>query len=533
MRVDMLLEMIGSTYPDRIGYTSGQDQLTYGELQEQVARGAAYARTRKYSAIVTVMESSILTPVTFLAAATAGIPYIPLNYRLSGAAIAHLLDQHPGALIVSDGISSHDHPDAQVMTSTTWRAIVHDGPVDDFGSEADANAIAALIYTSGTTSEPKASIARHAHLVNYVLGNIEFGDATPQDAALVCLPPYHIAGLMSLLSNLYLGRRVVFMPKFDAALWSATIETQGITHATVVPTMLAQLLAWVAVQPTRPTFASLKTLASGGAVLPVPAVRRILGLWPHVGLVNGYGLTETSSTIAVMDPESYRAALASADENIRARLGSVGRPVPGITVQIRRPDGSTANPGEHGEIFIRGDQVSGEYADRVANTASRGGVSNDGACGPWFASRDLGYVDTDGYLFVLGRADDTIIRGGENIAPAMIEEVLLRVPGITEAAVVGLPDEEWGQRLEAVVVTDGTHIDTEQMRQWCRQQLRSALTPERISIWQELPTNDSGKLMRREIVRRLLVAPDSPPASCKPASCQPLTPTPLPSVAST
>jgi len=192
-----------------------------------------------------------------------------------------------------------------------------------------------------------------------------------------------------------------------------------------------------------------------------------------------------------MDPDSYRQAMSSEDEAIAARIGSVGRVVPGIEVEIRESDGGVAATGETGEIFVRGAQVSGEYVDV--------GGGGEG----WFATRDLGYLDAGGYLFVLGRADDTIIRGGENIAPAMIEEVLLDAPGVAEAVVVGLPDEDWGQRLAAVVVSDGRALDVDQLRDWCRGRLRSSLTPEELAVWPELPVNDMGKVLRRDVMRRL------------------------------
>jgi acyl-coenzyme A synthetase/AMP-(fatty) acid ligase len=174
---------------------------------------------------------------------------------------------------------------------------------------------------------------------------------------------------------------------------------------------------------------------------------------------------------------------------VRARLGSVGQGVPGIEFQIRADDGSAAAAGESGLVYVRGGQVSGEY----------GGQSTLDADG-WFATRDRGRLDSGGYLFIEGRSDDTIIRGGENIAPAEIEDVLLAHPGITEAAVVGVPDPEWGQRLVAVVVGDG---DGDEIRQWVRERLRSSKTPETIVFRSGLPKTETGKLLRRVLLAEL------------------------------
>ena len=194
------------------------------------------------------------------------------------------------------------------------------------------------------------------------------------------------------------------------------------------------------IEATNADVPTLKSLAYGGAKMPIPVLERAIRLFPGVDFVNAYGLTETSSTIAVLGPDDHRAAL-HGDPVARARLGSAGRLLPGIEVEIRGPDGALPT-GTAGDIYVRGDQVSGEY--RGAGSVLDGNG--------WFATRDRGWVDEDGYLFVEGRTDDTIIRGGENIAPAEIEDVLLEHSAVVEAAVVGVPDEHWGQEIAAAVV---------------------------------------------------------------------------------
>ena len=159
----------------------------------------------------------------------------------------------------------------------------------------------------------------------------------------------------------------------------------------------------------------LKTLAYGGSKVGLPLVRKALGLLPHVGFVNAYGLTETSSTIAVLTPDDHWETHGHADETVAKRLGSVGRPLPGIEVQIRSETGGVLGAGETGELFVRGDQVSGKY------TGLGSALDENG----WFPTRDLALLDEEGYLFIIGRSDDTIIRGGENIAPAELEDVLV------------------------------------------------------------------------------------------------------------
>ena len=358
-----------------------------------------------------------------------------------------------------------------------------------------------LLYTSGTTAAPKAAVLRHRHLLAYVFNTVEFGSAGEGDAALVAVPPYHVAGLANLLTNLYAGRRVVYLAAFDAGEWLETVRRERITHAMVVPTMLARIAAEVpgddAGTPT------LRSLAYGGARTPRPVVERALRIFPEAGFVNAYGLTETASSVAVLSPEDHRAALTSGDPGVRDRLGSVGRALPGIEFQIRTEDGEPAGAGESGLVFVRGEQISGEY-DGMERTSEGGTGRRAGGgaldSGGWFATRDRGRLDADGYLFIEGRADDTIIRGGENIAPAEIEDVLLTYPGIVEAAVIGVADPEWGQRLVAVVVGDG---DPAEIKQWVKDRLRSAKTPDTIVFRTELPKTDTGKLLRRILLAEL------------------------------
>jgi fatty-acyl-CoA synthase len=232
-------------------------------------------------------------------------------------------------------------------------------------------------------------------------------------------------------------------------------------------------------------------------------VEQAIELLPRVDLVNAYGLTETSSTIAVLGPDDHRRAAGSADGSVRRRLASVGRALPGVELQIRDPSGAALGPGDSGEIHVRGEQVSGEYLD-----GSR--LDGDG----WFATRDGGFLDGDGYLFVEGRLDDVIVRGGENLSPGEIEEVILLHPGVTEVAVVGLPDTEWGEQVVAAVVTggDGAAPSEEEIRDWVRRRLRSSRTPSRVAFVSELPHNETGKLLRRELRRQLAVDPAEPSA---------------------
>jgi len=476
----MILEMAASA-GDRPAVTAEGRSLTASGLL-RLAQAAA-DRFRRYPAVLYLGANHLAYPVALFGAALAGVPFVPLNYRLGEHQLTGLRDRHPGALVLHTA-------DLDGLLEPAGTS-VSPGP-GEAPAPPEGDCVAVLLYTSGTTAEPKGAVLRHRHLTAYVLNTVEFGSAREGDATLVSVPPYHVAGLANLLSNLYAGRRVVYMGAFGAGEWLQTVRRERITHAMLVPTMLARIVAEVhgddAGTPT------LRSLAYGGARMPRPVLERALRIFPAAGFVNAYGLTETASSVAVLGPEDHRKALASDDPAVRDRLGSVGRALPGVEFQIRADDGEQAGPGETGLVFVRGEQISGEYGSPSA--LDSGALDSGG----WFATRDRGRLDAEGYLFIEGRADDTIIRGGENIAPAEIEDVILACPGVAEAAVVGVPDPEWGQRLVAVVVGDG---DPAEIRQWVKDRLRSSKTPDTIVFRAELPKTDTGKLLRRTLLAEL------------------------------
>lgn len=492
MNVATLLDMAADGFGDRVVVGRREDGMTVGRLRRLAIGGAAVVRECGAEAIVYLAVNGPAFPVALFAAARAGVPLVPVNYRLGREQLDALVANHPRAL----GVADPEHADVlkqaglSVRTPEQWLAEAARESVEQ--DPADAEGPAVLIYTSGTTSTPKGVLLRHYNLVSYVLGTVEFASAKAEDAALMSVPPYHIAAVSNVLTNLYAGRRFVVLPEFSPEGWLRTVREQTITNAMVVPTMLARIMDADGVDRSVP---SLRTLAYGGAKMPRRVIEKALREWPHVEFVNAYGLTETSSTISVLGPEDHRAAIASTDPIVRARLGSAGRPVPGIEIEIRDDAGQPVPAGTSGHIWVRGEQVSGEYAGHGSAVDERG----------FFDTRDYGRLDTDGYLYVEGRVDDTIIRGAENIAPAEIEDVLMRHPEVVDAAVVGVPDEEWGQRIEAVVVPrPGAVIDTEELRATVRSTLRGSKTPDRIECWSELPRTPTGKLLRREIVARLI-----------------------------
>ncbi|HEX9178563.1 MAG TPA: fatty acid--CoA ligase family protein [Mycobacterium sp.] len=493
MTISLLLEMASSGDPDRGALVSDGTRLTVGELSALADGGAGVIAASGAGSIAYVGTGGAMLPLLIFSSARAARPFTPLNYRLSAEGLHELIARLPEPLVVFDddyrdmvegaGVKSFSCEDFVTMARTAE-------PAAEF---ADPDDVAIMLFTSGTTSRPKAVELSHNNLTSYVMGTVEFASADPGDAALICVPPYHIAGVGAALSNVYAGRKMVYLTRFDPKEWIRLVRDEGVTAATVVPTMLDRIVSELEKHPT--PLPTLCTLAYGGSKVALPLVRKALDLLPGVGFVNAYGLTETSSTIAVLTPEDHRTAHGATDGTVRRRLGSVGQPVPGIEVEIRGDDGAVLGPGEVGELFVRGDQVSGKYAE-IGSV-----LDEDG----WFPTRDVAALDDEGYLFITGRSDDTIIRGGENIAPAEVEDVLVEHPSVRDVAVVGVEDSEWGQIIVAVVVpTEGAEPDPEGLRAHVRKSLRGSRTPDRIVFRDELPTTPTGKVLRRDIVDELL-----------------------------
>jgi long-chain acyl-CoA synthetase len=488
--------MAASSNPDRTAVVSGDMRLTTQELSDLADGGAGVITESGAQHVAYVGLGGAMLPVLIFAAARAGLAFTPINYRLSAESIQTLIERLPEPLVIVDGRYQDMLGDSskRVMVSDDFLTAARTTePASEF---ADPESVAIVLFTSGTTSQPKAVELSHNNLTSYVTGTVEFDSAGAQDAALICVPPYHIAGVGAALSNLYAGRKMVYLPNFDANEWVRLINAEHVTTATLVPTMLDRVVT--VLEAGGHELTSLRNLAYGGSKVGLPLVRRALELLPAVGFVNAYGLTETSSTIAVLTPDDHRAAQSAADVTVVNRLGSVGRPVPGIELEIRDDQGKVLAAGETGELFVRGEQVSGRYTG-IGSVLDENG---------WFPTKDIAMLDEEGFLFIGGRSDDTIIRGGENIAPAELEEVLVEHPAVRDVAVVGVEDAQWGQAIVAVVVPrPGAEPDAEELREHVRKSLRGSRTPDRVVFRDELPTTPTGKVLRREIIEGLQAAP--------------------------
>ena len=491
MNIATILDMAAEAFGDRVAVASGDSRYTYAELRDAAYRAAVAIKASDAQYVALLDVNSPAAPVAIFAAAFAGVPYVPLNYRLTKPEINELIERiAPAYLVTSTDYAKLIEPctGVQVVDRAAFLSLPPaGGTLPEIGD--DPRAVAVQLFTSGTTGKPKAAILRHENLMSYIVGTVEFAAADENDAIIVTVPPYHIAGISAVLSSTYACRRMVQLESFEARTWLAACREHSVSNAFLVPTMLQRIVDHLCDSGEDANLPALRALAYGGGKMPLSTIQKAMQLLPQVDFTNAYGLTETSSTIAVLGPEDHRAAASSSDPAVRRRLGSVGKPG-AVELEIRDDSGKVLGAEAAGLVFVRGPQVSGEYLQQGSQLDADG----------WFPTKDRGYLDADGYLFLDGRADDVIVRGGENISPGEIEDVLLSHPAVADAAVVAMPDEQWGEGVAAaVVLKPGAAANVAELQELVKGKLRSSRVPQKIVFKDALPYNELGKVLRRII----------------------------------
>lgn len=494
--------------PDQEILVFGDRRLTYADLNDQVSRLCTVFKQLGLQPrdVVAVLDTnSDLYIECYYAAAKAGLTFLPLNYRAKDAELEYMINTADAkVLLVGDryvdlvarikprlktgklvamGASA---PEMDRLSDLMAKAEPEESEVD-----VDEEDVSILMYTSGTTSLPKGVQLRFRDFTAYVTANVEMADGSDRGVALVCVPFYHIAGTTAYMSNIWAGRKIIVMPQFDAKSWLDLVQRELVTHAFVVPTMLKQIID----EPgfARADLSSLTNLAYGGAPMPVQVIRRAIEALPKkVGFVNAYGQTETTSSLTILGPDDHRIEGTATEKELKLkRLNSIGKPLPDVEIKVRDEEGKFLPHGQVGEIIIRTPRIMKGYAGREDDARLPDG---------WRATGDLGWLDDDGYVFFAGRKDDMIIRGGENIAPAEIETVLMSHPDVDEVAVIGVPSEEWGQTVKAFVVPrKGQKVSESDLEEFCRSRLASFKRPESIEFLDALPRNPLGKILRKDL----------------------------------
>jgi acyl-CoA synthetase (AMP-forming)/AMP-acid ligase II len=347
-----------------------------------------------------------------------------------------------------------------------------------------------ILYTSGTTGMPKGAVLTHRNMLAVLRNNIIEQGIVPEHSFIQAAPLFHVAPLQTFLAHLYQGCTCLIMRQFDLEAMMTAIQNNRITTTFLVPRMLSVIHSHPKLKDY--DLSSLSTIIYGGAHTPVEQLKEFLNTWGQI-MSQTYGSTETG-LVAVLRKHDH----AGGDGKRAGRLRSCGRQVLDVQVKITDSSGNSADCGEIGEIVVKGEGVIQEYWQKPLETSE---CIKDG----WFHTGDLGFLDAEGYLFIVDRKKDMIISGGENIYPAEIENVLYLMPEILEAAVVGVPDKKWGATVKAIVVLkEGYHVTEKDVIDFCKRNLAGYKKPASVDFVPELPKNASGKILKRVLREKYL-----------------------------
>jgi long-chain acyl-CoA synthetase len=469
----------------------GDRALTYGKLDQGSARVATLLREHGLEAgdRVGVMLPNVLEfPLAYYGVLRAGGIVVPMNVLLKRREIAFYLEDSGAKLLLAwhgfageaaDGAADAGCELIEVEPEAFAAALAGLEPTAETAAVEDSDT-AVILYTSGTTGKPKGAELSHLNLLRNADVSARTNTTVGRgDVVLGALPLFHSFGqTVSLNASVLVGATLTLVPKFDPAEALATMVRDEVTHFYGVPTMYGALLH----HPGREDFdtSSLRVCMTGGSSMPVEVLRGFEEAFDTI-VLEGYGLSETSPVSSCNHPEMER------------KPGSIGTPIEGVEMRIVDEQDKEVAQGEVGEIVIRGHNIMKGYWGRPEATeeAMRGG---------WFHSGDMGRIDEDGYFYVVDRKKDMIIRGGYNVYPREVEELLYEHPAIREAAVVGVPHPEWGEEIGAAIVLEpGAEVAPEEISAWVRERIAAYKYPRVVWFLEDLPKGPTGKIVKREI----------------------------------
>jgi fatty-acyl-CoA synthase len=485
--------------PDKVMTVFEGEQTTYGEMAARSTALAAGLRDRGVGRGDVVGLLAYNCPEfleTIFAANYLGAVAMPINWRLAAPEVRYILEHSRAGVLVCDqalvGLGTEategiEPPVARVCVTTDaprgWAAFrgLHGDPGEVAPAPMADDDIHRLMYTSGTTGRPKGVMITHANLVWKNMAHIiEFG-FTGADLGLACGPLYHVGALdLTTTSLIAAGATVIIHQSFDPSAVVDEIERSRVSTVWLAPAMVNAIMALPDIEQR--DLSSLRLVINGGEKMPVPLIERIQRTFPAAWFADAYGLTETVSGDTFLDRDS-----------LDTKLGSVGRPCLYLELDIWDQQGRSLPTGASGEIVLRGPKVfAGYWRDPEATAAA--------FAGGWFHTGDIGVRDEDGYLFIVDRLKDMIVSGGENIAGSEVERVLYEHESVLEAAVVGRPDDRWGEVPVAfVVLREGAAVTSEELLEHCRARLARYKVPKETTFLDALPRNPSGKVLKRQL----------------------------------
>ena len=509
MNTSEFLMIAGAIVPGRTAIVFDGRRYSFEELAERVNRLANALSELGVEAgdrVATMQVNTNQCVEIYFAAAQLDATYVPINFRAKTEELAQMLSiSQPSCLFIGERYLPLLQDDLGLPPE---RIIVLDGQTNDgrpgyeellagaipdqlnFPEAADDDTTV-IMFTAGTTGVPKGVMLTHDSFASFILATIDPADPEAEETNLITVPFYHIAGLQAALAAVYGGRTLLVMRQFDPVEWMELAQEYRADRAMLVPTMLKQMM-------DHPRFgefdlSSLSVITYGAAPMPAEVIRQAIANFPHASFINAFGQTETASTITMLPPEDHvlEGSPGEIETKLR-RLGSIGKPLEDVEVGIVDEGGQPVAAGETGEIVARGARMmAGYWQEESATSATlRSG---------WVYTGDLGYQDEDGYIFLAGRAKDFIKRGGEMVSPGEVEQVLLSHPEIDDAAVIGVPDVEWGEEVRAVVVGRTGGVTESDIIEFCSGRLAGYKRPRSVVFVDELPRNVMGKVLKRDL----------------------------------
>jgi long-chain acyl-CoA synthetase len=486
----LLSESAGRS-PESPAIRLGEVELSYGELDERSARLATLLGEKgveRGDRVGVMLPNVPEFPVAYYGVLRAGAIVVPMNVLLKRREIAFYLEDSGAKLLLAwhgfaaearDGAADAGAEMIEVESDSFAAMLAENEPTPGLVDTAEDDT-AVILYTSGTTGKPKGAELTHMNLFrNADVSSRTTSEIEQGDVVLGALPLFHSFGqTVSMNASLKVGACLTLVPRFDPGEALATMQRDGVTHFYGVPTMYGALLH----HPERNSFdtSALRICITGGASMPVEVLR---GFEDAFGakVMEGYGLSETSPVACSNHPDRERKA------------GSIGTPIEGVEMQVVDEDDNPVAQGEVGEIVIRGHNIMKGYWQRPDATA-------DAMRGGWFHSGDMARTDEDGYFYIVDRKKDLIIRGGYNVYPREVEEVLYEHPKIREAAVLGVPHDEWGEEIGAAVVChEGEQLAPEEVSAYVKERIAAYKYPRLVWFIDDLPKGPTGKILKREI----------------------------------
>jgi len=517
MVITEFLDLSAMLVPERTAIAFEGKRYSYAELKERVNRLADSLNRlglgKGDRAAILEVNCNQYVEACFAVVRAGGI-FVPLNFRIREEELIYLVNKaEPKILFVGSRYADMVNSVRSQLSSVKTFIIIggkyegmmsYDGLIVSGSAEEKTFAelkeedIAVLMFTAGTTGFPKGVPQDHDAYSAYVLSNVDPPDMeAPPETNVLVMPLYHVAGMQALMAGIYGGRTIALMRQFDEKEWFETVQREKATRVMVVPTMLKRIVEY-------PDFdkydlSRVRVITYGAAACPYEVLKKTIERFPGRALINAFGGTETSSTIAALRAEDQvitgRETEAEREKKLKRLATSIGLPLDDVEIQVRDEKGKELPAEQIGEIVVRGARIMKGYWKDEERTKKA--FTADG----WYRTGDMGYKDEEGYIYLTGRGDDVIVRGGENIGPDEVESILSTHPKIEEAAVIGVKDIEWGQQVRAVVRLKKGETATEQeIIEFCRPRLAGFKRPTSVVfVTEELPKTTTGKVLRRKL----------------------------------